>query len=542
MASATPKDIVSGRTRAPAAAANPPSSAAASPQTPLNRPASSAFNSPSGAGYRVDEENFLVVELGARALRAGFAGESAPRCALRHGPDQARRVGDYRQHARGYDPRARRRPARPGGGGGEDDDWAAAHELWQADVCGLGVDASLLADRLERLLRDVEAAHLLLDARARKVALVVPSALPLPLLELAVAALFRVLQATAVSVLPSNVMSVVAAGLRSGLVVDVGWAETTVSAVFEFREVMQRRTVRASKSLVREYATTLKLQDTLTVEEIEDILIRLGWCRERDSQDPTETPTPISLPGVALKVPRSSLADPPDSVLFAKGTPIQDLDDHELPLHLLAYVVLLQLPSDVRKACMSRIIITGGASNIPGLKRRLLQELEHLVEQRGWDMVSNYGSAGKKRPADILAERSINIPPSTERNHIQDEPARPQTHLTPQEPDLILAKIQQQQRSRNETAVPSAVGESAFRAVHSLGPWAGASLMSGLRVRGVVEVERERFLASGLVGGAQRREVSVAQQRQSVGAAAGLRQVSGQSERGGAHWTLGVWA
>jgi hypothetical protein len=63
--------------------------------------------------------------------------------------------------------------------------------------------------------------------------------------------------------------------------------------------------------------------------------------------------------------------------------------------------------------------------------------------------------------------------------------------------------------------------------------------MAGLRVRGVVEIERERFQASGLVGGAQRKEVSVVQQRQSVGA--GLRQVSG-SEKSAAHWTLGVWA
>jgi hypothetical protein len=320
-----------------------------------------------------------------------------------------------------------------------------------------------------------------------------------------------------------------------------------VSAVYEFREVTQRRTVRASKSLVREYAAVLKMMDKLTVEEIEDILIRLGWCREIDTQDdPEETPIPISLPGFVFRVPRSSLADPPDSVLFAKGTPTHDLDDHELPLHLLAYLVLLQLPADARKACMSRIIVTGGASNIPGVKRRLLQELEHLVEQRGWDPVNNYGSAVKKRPADILGERSINIQPAAERsNHMDDNAVRLQAHLTPQEPDLILAKIQQQQRSRNDTpAIPTSVGGSTFRAVHSLGAWCGASLVSGLRVRGIVEIERERFLASGLIGGAQRREVSVAQQRQSVvggGGSAGLRQVSGSSERGGAHWTLGVW-
>jgi actin-related protein len=407
-------------------------------------------------------------------------------------------------------------------------------------VRGLGVDEALLADRLERLLRDVEAAHLLLDARARRVALVVPSALPLPLLELAVAALFRVLHTTAVSVLPSNVMSVVGAGLRAALVLDIGWAETTVSAIYEFREVSQRRTVRASKSLVREYATVLKMENKFTVEEIEDILIRLGWCREKDAHDDDHTPISISLPGLAFQVPRSSLAEPPDTVLFANGTPNHDLDDHELPLHLVAYAVLLQLPADVRKACMSRIVVTGGASNIPGVKRRILQELEHLVEQRGWDRVNNYGTASKKRPADILAERSINVPPADRSQH-QDDATR--THLAPQEPDLILAKIHQQQRSRNDTpAVPASVGESAFRAVHSLGPWAGASLMSGLRVRGVVEIERERFLASGLLGGAQRREVSVAQQRQSVVGGAGMRQVSGSSERGGAHWTLGVWA
>lgn len=72
--------------------------------------------------------------------------------------------------------------------------------------------------------------------------------------------------------------------------------------------------------------------------------------------------------------------------------------------------------------------------------------------------------------------------------------------------------------------------------VNSLGAWAGGSLVTSLRVRGVVEIDREKFLSAGLVGGSSKRDVSVVAQRQSLGIG-GRQSVVERSS-----WTLGIWA
>lgn len=180
---------------------------------------------------------------------------------------------------------------------------------------------------------------------------------------------------------------------------------------------------------------------------------------------------------------------------------------------------------------------------MPGLKRRVLQELEYLVQQRGWDPVRNYGSAGMRRKGDVLPKRAVNVQssavPGTIPVKVTEDTASPPpaavdfapAHLSPQEPDPVFAKLRQQQLKLDPIPV-----EGVVRAVNTLGAWAGASLAMNLRVRGVVEIERERFMQHGLVGGASKKEVSVAAQRQSLGP--GVR--PGGTER--SSWNLGIWA
>jgi actin-related protein len=398
------------------------------------------------------------------------------------------------------------------------------------------------------MVRDVENKYLMLDNRTRKVALVVSPLLSHPLLEVALASLFNVLQCPSITVLPSSVMAAVGGGLRSALVIDIGWAETSVSAVLEYREVAQKRTVRASKMLNEEFSKAIAKGEDITFTEGEEVLTRMAWCREREGSGVTkiggnEAALSISFSATSVQLTTNDLAAPADRVLFAQNTPNQELDDHELPIHLLAYNVLLSLPIDVRKLCMSRIVIAGGASNMPGLKRRVLQELEYLVQQRGWDPVRNYGSAGMRRKGDVLPKRAVNVQssavPGTIPVKVTEDTASPPpaavdfapAHLSPQEPDPVFAKLRQQQLKLDPIPV-----EGVVRAVNTLGAWAGASLAMNLRVRGVVEIERERFMQHGLVGGASKKEVSVAAQRQSLGP--GVR--PGGTER--SSWNLGIWA
>ena len=82
--------------------------------------------------------------------------------------------------------------------------------------------------------------------------MILPSAFPLPLLSTILDCLFTQFQPPNVSLTSAPVLSTVAAGIRSALVVDIGWAETVVTGIYEFREVQSRRSTRGSKLLGQE--------------------------------------------------------------------------------------------------------------------------------------------------------------------------------------------------------------------------------------------------------------------------------------------------
>ncbi len=103
---------------------SPSPSGPSSPHTPL-RNTSSIFSSPSS--LRADEDT-IVIELGCRKLRVGFAGDAVPKAVVGFGPEQSRRVGDFRAWQVGYEDDWRKRAA------GED--WGRDHELWRLDVRG----------------------------------------------------------------------------------------------------------------------------------------------------------------------------------------------------------------------------------------------------------------------------------------------------------------------------------------------------------------------------------------------------------------------
>jgi hypothetical protein len=115
--------------------ANP--GAPASPHTPL-RNISSTFGSPSSLRA---EEDTVILELGSRYLRAGFAGDAVPKAVIDFGPEEQRRAGDYTRWEVGY-LRGRR----------EEKSWGETHELWRPDLRGL--DLGLIGDKIDRAIRD----------------------------------------------------------------------------------------------------------------------------------------------------------------------------------------------------------------------------------------------------------------------------------------------------------------------------------------------------------------------------------------------------
>jgi hypothetical protein len=477
-------------------------------------------------------------------------------------------VGDYRQ----WDPEYAHTRPKPKTG----QEWAEEHELYRMDLSR--VDLGLVEDKFERAMREAYRKYFLLDTKPRRVLLAMPPRMPHALMAAFFDVLFTSVQAPSITIISNPVLATVAAGLRSALVVDIGWAETVVTAVCEYREVQEKRSVRAGKMLSEEMAKLLNHQldnnaepgtphADITFEEADEVLTRVGWCKPVprsnrqtvyfpaheapvldefedavESPPPTVTiPFPKHTPPTELNVPFASLAIPTEKALFAPELTLSDFDDEDLPLHHLIYHALVQLPIDIRRVCMSRIVITGGVSNLPGLKTRILKELEALVQIKGWDRVRSYGKASAWREAKLRSQRA-NL--AVQREEGEDTVATsldsngptssiPAAFQTPEE-DAIDTKFAQL-AVRNGPPPASLVGGT-IRGVDSLGIWAGASLVAQQRIKGIVEVERERYLKDGLQGAMREKDVSVLAQRHSFG--------PGYAMKGGerASWTLGVWA
>ncbi|KAL8996304.1 MAG: hypothetical protein Q9169_004143 [Polycauliona sp. 2 TL-2023] len=510
----------------------------ASPHTP-QRTFSSAFSSPS-LSYRAEEE-LLVFELGARHLSAGIAGENNPRCRLGFGPENGRRVGDYRPYYPEYQERPRKRK--------RDYRWGEDHELWRVDLRGL--DLGLVEDKIERAVREAYTKYLLLDSKNKRLILVLPSLLPHRLLSSILTTIFENFQTPAITLFSSPTVNIVAAGCRAGLVVDIGWDETVVTGVYDFREIQVFRTARAMKLVTKYMAEVLKEHtnpaatstdasespqnhdarlpfqlsfDSRYFDFAEEVVTRAAWCptapepsQNSDTPDTALPPTlsTISIPSPlpprpTLRIPFPALASPIEKGLLAHDTNIHTLDDEEQPLPQLIYKTLLSLPPDVRATCLSRIIITGGGSHIPGLKTRLINDLSSIIESRGWNPVQ--GRVARQAASNPKIEKPIGA----------------QTMLEPQVIDEFTEKLEKEKMKRDTTGV---VGE--IRGVETLGAWAGGSLAASLKVKGVVEIERDTFLANGLGGAKREAEMVGATQRMSLGARTGLGEKNG--------WTLGNW-
>ena len=472
--------------------------------------------------------------------------------------------------------------------------WGEDYELWRMDVRGMNM--GLMGDMIERAVRNAITKHLLMDTKGKRLVVVLPSLIPHTLLSTVLRTLFTAFHSPGITLLSPPVLSTLVAGLRSGLVIDIGWRETVVTGIYDYREIQEKRSTRAMRMVTLEMARLLETHDTeqmkkveksldvlgdeiedrmvaVDLEQAEEVTTRMAWCRSRSqtirvsskSRDlpaqSSNTPiaedghkdrakssdfeedTPVSIPSpssprLSIQLPFSVFASPAETALLGSSLPRHHFDDHDQPLHKLIYNSLLSLPPDVRAVCMSRIIFTGGGSKIPGLKARLLAELAALVEARGWDPVEGKAvDQMKRRLKEISGNRqSMNVKEvETKDSKASTARDRPDTNssvpasLAPQVPDPIEDKIK---REQNKGTKPTLSG--VIRGVESLGAWAGASLLVSLRIKGVVEVERDSFLQHGLAGARKEGE---------VGAAGGTQKgVSRPSLGGPIGWTLGPWA
>ncbi|EGO57141.1 hypothetical protein NEUTE1DRAFT_84862 [Neurospora tetrasperma FGSC 2508] len=558
------------------------------------------FNTPSS--LRAEEE-LIVVDFGTRKIQVGFAGDSAPRGIVWFGPEQQRRIGDFRDWQTDYQQDWRSKAA-----GGN---WGRDYELWRPDVRGL--ELGQVGDKVEKAVREAYTKYMLIDSRPRRMVCVVPTGLPIPLLSAALDSLFHRFQPPTVSLLSSPVAVAVAAGVRSALVVDLGWNETIVTSVYEYREVATKRTVRGGRRLTEETHRFLakelghvqrdnrddKQEYVLSFEECHDIANRLVWCKpfkaektpkssppqlaspegeglatveESDEDKPAITitttattagekplPPPPKVTTVPLRSGRSptsvevtfdQLSEPCESTFFDSQYSLSSFDDHEIPVHLLVYRALLQLPLDVRALCMSRIIFTGGGTTVLGLRKRIFDEVCHIVQERGWDPV--YGKAKEQlRTNPKLKKRHGRQTTNNSNSSSSSNNNNSNTLTTPgvsgQEEDGIwhdaansvpeVDPIEAQLARTNPSANGRKPLQGQLRAIESLGPWAGGSLITHLKVSTVSTIDKDQWTQHGVTGATVRQADVEAKTQQRLSWNA----MNRGGREGKEPWTLGVW-
>jgi actin-related protein len=330
----------------------------------------------------------------------------------------------------------------------------------------------------------------LLDSKTRKVLLPVPPLFPTRILTAILATLFVHFQPPSVTLMPAPILAAVAAGLRSALVVDIGWEETIVTPVYELRAIEGRgvgvhgRSRRGIKCLREKWAAFLSayLPEGVVpdLNEVEEVMERLGYLPISEGIHDEDKDIEIPLAGRTLKIPFSRIAIPAENTFLAATTTPSVTpnvaDDDDTPLPLLLYHALLHSAVDVRAACVSRIVFVGGGSRIPGLQKRVLKELQAIIDERGW----------------ILGLRGLNSPKRVKRHHLGVQQHGDENKENQREKEKP-AKEHDGKNAREK--------EGEVRGVKSLGVWCGGSLIAGLKVKGKVEIERERFLNQVASGG-----------------------------------------
>ncbi|KAH0605902.1 uncharacterized protein H6S33_004359 [Morchella sextelata] len=447
----------------------------------------------SSSSYSHHTEDPLIFEIGSRLLRAGFAGESAPRCVL----EWSNEVFWCREGI-----------VWTGGASNRDEDGRG--ELWRGDL--RSVELGVVEDVVERGVRMAYNKYLLLDSKLKRVMIVTPPLLSTPVLTALLKSLFVHFQMPGIMLLSAPTMATLSAGTRSALVLDLGWEESTATAIYELRPVGQPRRTRRAGRLLRDFWRDLLTTSTTSTPKtpklpnttIDDIISRLAWCRKHNhppiptADDTTPIalplPLPLPLPTGTTHLPFSALADPTEKCFFAPTTVPSSSPDHpdddDLPLPRLVYEALRAAPVDVRAACMQRIVIVGGASQVLGLKRRVVDEVRLLVEREGWCRVGGRQS-GVPPPVPPKAEEEEQVQEREKEVSYEWRVEDRGGALSPGSPRGGLEKGLQQQPA----------GTPRVRGLESMGAWVGASLVAGMKGRGTVELEREKFLQAVAGGG-----------------------------------------
>lgn len=167
-------------------------------------------------------EDRVIFDIGSKYSKFGFSGEPRPRAIVSS--------VSFSQPSTSF--------LRFDGSSSSTDPYSVGDTLWDVDF-GMCPDdqlrrgkRALLLAQLTQLLRGAYTQHLMVDPKQRKVLVVENPMLPTTVKEMICKVLFNNLQVPSVSFVPAPLLSLLAVGRITGLVLEVGYLETTLMPVY----------------------------------------------------------------------------------------------------------------------------------------------------------------------------------------------------------------------------------------------------------------------------------------------------------------------
>lgn len=345
--------------------------------------------------HAASADNIVILEIGNRIVRAGVAGRNTPACEIHVESvwSDLPQMKNY-QNSHLY---ASLWSIREISGekhwqdGTENEPWYIKDPIKRMESV------------LEAILRQAFNEELLVDPRTQRIAIVENPFWPNQIRKSIVKVLFKHLHVLSVVFIPSPVLDLIAAGLRSGIVVDIGWEETTVHPVYDLRHLIteSRSSVRGSKLLFDETKELLQnaLNSQVSGQEVtfNDTQKAVAGALYAGTDNPVGAAVRMVVPGssntppiaktrtfelqcgTTLQVSNKVLQSAVTSTLLSSSP---NPDDNELSIPLLISNVIEHLSHDVRGTTQSTIVFVGSATRIPGLQSKILSELRRILRKK----------------------------------------------------------------------------------------------------------------------------------------------------------------
>ncbi|KAJ9118244.1 hypothetical protein QFC22_004153 [Naganishia vaughanmartiniae] len=299
----------------------------------------------------------------------------------------------------------------------------------------------LIKARLTAALRSVYVRHLLTESKSRKVIIVENALLPSPIKQLISEVLFDNLKVPSVSFTSGHMLTLMATGNTTGLVVDFGFHETTVVPAFGSYTppVKSKRPVRpdpkrpapsqpetySGKESQHPKESTPVPSDILDWRTLEDVRSRgcfvgtipLRVCpRPDDAEDLDDHAQAYSAESEAKDatfiVKRNDMSGDTSNELVkvpgwvrerAAEVFFEDGDVDAMSVVEVILSCLTSLPIDLRKTMISSIVVSGGACMLPGFIPRLRIQLLQKILLNAEDSI-------EEKPTPAMAIKNDSSP------------------------------------------------------------------------------------------------------------------------------------